>query len=55
VTSPPRQKRQGKLYRDPITGFSYTCFGFGLPAFGAVLAIFWLLITRPKIPLRLLI
>ena len=27
----------------------YTWFGFGFPAFGAVLAIFWLMITRPTI------
>jgi uncharacterized membrane protein len=33
----------------------YTWFGFGFPAFGAVLAIFWLMITRPTIPLRPLI
>jgi uncharacterized membrane protein len=31
----------------------YTWFGFGFPAFGAVLAIFWLMITRPEIPLPL--
>ena len=29
----------------------YTWFGFGFPAFSAVLAIFWLMITRPTIPL----
>jgi uncharacterized membrane protein len=33
----------------------YMWFSFGFPAFGAVLAIFWLMITRPTIPLRLLI
>jgi uncharacterized membrane protein len=27
----------------------YTWFGFGFPAFGAVLAILWLMITRPTI------
>jgi uncharacterized membrane protein len=26
-------------------------FAFGFPAFGAVMAIFWLMITRPEIPL----
>jgi uncharacterized membrane protein len=31
----------------------YTWFGFGFPAFAAVLAIFWLMITRPTIPLPL--
>ena len=31
----------------------YTWFGFGFPAFGAVLAIFWLMITRPTISLPL--
>ena len=30
-----------------------TWFGFGFPAFGAVLAIFWLMITRPTISLPL--
>ena len=29
----------------------YTWFGFGFPAFGAVLMIFWLMIIRPAIPL----
>jgi uncharacterized membrane protein len=29
----------------------YTWFGFGFPAFGAVLAIFWLMITRPTMTL----
>ena len=29
----------------------YTWFAFGFPAFGAVLAIFWLMITRPVIDL----
>jgi uncharacterized membrane protein len=29
----------------------YLWFGFGFPAFGAVLAIFWLMITRPTISL----
>ena len=28
----------------------YLWFGFGFPAFAAVLAIFWLMITRPTIP-----
>src|SRR5947208_2084592 len=31
----------------------YTWFGFGFPAFGAVLAIFWLMITRPTMSLPL--
>jgi uncharacterized membrane protein len=29
----------------------WTWFAFGFPAFAAVLAIFWLMITRPTIPL----
>jgi uncharacterized membrane protein len=29
----------------------YVWFGFGFPAFGAVLAIFWLMITRPTLSL----
>jgi uncharacterized membrane protein len=29
----------------------WTWFAFGFPAFGAVLAIFWLMIARPDIPL----
>ncbi|MGA7864199.1 MAG: DUF2269 family protein [Stellaceae bacterium] len=33
----------------------YTWFGFGFPVFAPVLAIFWLMITRPTIPLPLLI
>jgi uncharacterized membrane protein len=29
----------------------WTWFAFGLPAFGAVPAIFWLMISRPTLPL----
>ncbi|HEY8578506.1 MAG TPA: DUF2269 domain-containing protein [Beijerinckiaceae bacterium] len=31
--------------------FFWTWFAFGFPAFGAVAAIFWLMIARPDIPL----
>lgn len=41
TTGEPLPRRYHSLFR--------LWFAFGFPAFGAVLAIFWLMITRPKI------
>jgi uncharacterized membrane protein len=41
-------RRQGPLPPEYYRLF-YSWFAFGFPAFGAVLAIFWLMMTRPEI------
>jgi uncharacterized membrane protein len=55
------QARMGTLAREAVAGGTplppeyhrlfRTWFAFGFPAFAAVLAIFWLMITRPEISL----
>jgi len=49
----PRPRRraalQGKLLPGCYHRLFWTWFWFGFPAFGAVLAIFWLMIARPAI------
>ena len=45
--------QSGEALPRPYYRLFYTWFGFGFPAFGAVLAIFWLMITRPTLPLLL--
>lgn len=42
-TAQPLAREYHRLFR--------SWFGFGFPAFAAVLAIFWLMMTRPAIPL----
>jgi uncharacterized membrane protein len=42
-TAEPLPRQYHRLFR--------AWFAFGFPAFGAVLGIFWLMITRPEIPL----
>jgi uncharacterized membrane protein len=43
--------RAGENLPEAYYRLFYTWFGFGFPAFAAVLGIFWLMITRPSIPL----